>query len=661
MDLKLYSNGHIYTTTTDPGDSNTERSVEKCIELPIIFERVATGPPGIIDAVIRRVELGEQSMDVSRHPDFYEFSRQNDSYKGDSIRMPLAFREDEHGNNILVLDFGIRTSNSEWERLPEHMPIRIEINFVFSNYVPLELIISGNLNRSTNKIEYSEIQRRRKARLIISNLLALGFITASLFLWNMYLNVDVYDQSNVFSQKAISAFMGALLAFLGLSFARIKAWIAALTDTIAVIKYPELHLNLSQYSGFASPTWSVIISVVLLVVGFLVHENWSVMLPSDPDWHVYDSKNQVVVENKRVYSRDLEEYVDDHRRFWAICSQENGMSQSAPIRLGFIEPYGGLDTLMVNVKYYKGYHFESFQNITENAIRWLKMSSISSPLAPDVEEALCNSEARRRVVGSGRTIDIKYPESDSRLISLEIRDNAIADSTRLYNLVERLKRSSFKSVGEHDIYVDRNVTHRSWVDTLRTSTNGVVTIELLKAFTLQFLTETQKGPKQAIERGIMMKALWDGLIESSDRDPEESDIAEICESVKVVLSRNQGWMFERVMMEFLLELQKISGVDSIIHRTITGGLPSFEAEDSKKRDYLVTAAMVGVLDIEDSHQFRYFQTEWANLDRRLGSEMDLLEYLVSRERAYRLGETIATDLKERLHSFKRRLDRQILA
>ena len=568
---------------------------------------------------------------------------------------------------MLVFAFLIGLDEGQWNTLPEVTSVQITLSLIFSTFVSLDLVVNADLARSTGVLAFDKLHRKEKAHMVIANLAILSLVTGLVFYWNLKLNADVYQQSTAFSQKAISAFMGALFTFLGLSLARVKAWVATFTEIVAVVRYPELHLNLTLYRGFSSPIWSILLLIGTLSIASLIYNNWSVRLPHDNDWKVYDSQEKKLVEYSRVYLDDLNEKYDNQWRFWVVCKESGQHTDEVPMPLAYVKSYSRIDSLLVKVRYYKGRDIKTPERILDmTAIEWIKQTGMSSGIefTQDVEEVLCSPQTTKpKVTTSDRKVDVTRIDDEGSFL-LDIRDQSEFNEHNIKEWEDAFKKTYFK-MGRRKIaslYPRRDSLVKQGMKQLQKqieSVDGLVSLETLKHVSLRYIDEMDEGSRPAFERSLQLKSLWLGLYMYLQKNPNVALVEMITDSLTAKLAKGWHWRIERAMMEFLLELQSLTDEDEVIHKAILNtwsDLPD-STQIPKLYDYLVVAAMSNILEINDSEQFVFFQAKWQPMKDRLGRD-NLLEYLEYRERWERSGQKTVTQLSERLKAFRRRQNLQ---
>ena len=176
MDLNLYPTSRIYPSKTNIS--------ERWIELPVLFKRIATGPSGLMDVIVRSVKIGDEHPPVVRQPSIFSFNRNEDpdtgtvSLRGAQIgERPLHFRADQEGDNMLVFAFLIGLDEGQWNTLPEVTSVQITLSLIFSTFVSLDLVVNADLARSTGVLAFDKLHRKEKAHMVIANLAILSLVT----------------------------------------------------------------------------------------------------------------------------------------------------------------------------------------------------------------------------------------------------------------------------------------------------------------------------------------------------------------------------------------------------------------------------------------------------------------------------------------------------
>lgn len=644
--------------TTVPGTMRLARGDDGAaryfVELPLLFTRVATGPSGIADVMIPEVKVNGASFEVVGSPRVHGLHVSNgdddrsDSIAGEQIRQrPISFRPNDDGNNALVLVFEVVPTGDENGMVSQapsaaQNDVELSVYVVFSNLATLRFRLNAQFASRTGRLLLDQPIREASPLLTNSNLVVLCGVVLLLITWNTWWNVDVYEQKATLSQKTVAALTGALLTFVGLSLGRIKAWLATLTDTVSVLKYPELHLNPALARSLSKRWFSVGLGGMTLLAGGLVVSNWSFETPQVADLVLYDTESEVVV--PKDYQRIDGAALSDPRRFGWICLPEENARPASPVMLAYIGEGRRIEEIQFGVEYRTIHALDNPpETLTKSGLKWLKSQNGASELHDVMGQVLCGEElSEPTLIGdvfveseeTGDPLNRRYVISEQR----------IWEAVDVFEWLLEARREHLKALDFRHLFRDREdllakvsaVLEGRFADGDHPSHKSIVPVADVLTVTRAQLADigSPRLEDKAIERSIALRALWRVTGDRRDRPPESSELRGIANAIERLLSVYRSWQMERALYELLLELQAQNpgSMESLAHKAAIK--PWNDLSDSSHRyprllDYLTVAAITRAIG---DPQRQFLEQEWDRLVLWAGPHRRLSELLVKRER-----------------------------
>ncbi|WP_299228210.1 hypothetical protein [uncultured Psychroserpens sp.] len=540
-------------------------------EIPILFTNIDSGPRGLNNVVIEEVQIGKHESYPSTNTTFHPYINNSTSNGiiGEEIISPIEFRDTENNNsNLLVIAFSI---DKVKEEVKDYLTseavkqIRFTCQFNFINSRKLDLKIESkvvNLDNGTLVVE--AIKRNSSALLTKTNLVLLLSLIAVLSIWNYKINRNVYLQDEYFTQEKITGFIAILSTFLGLSFSKIRGLFAVLSNITAFFKFPEIHLSLVQFDNFSSKVWFAVISLCsVLSVLFFMKFN-PIEIPKNYNYGIYDTNEKAYVDlakYNRFYPITLTN--EDGSNRFEIHTQQTDLTKTEAVSIGsIVDNDNNIDYHKFNVFYSRNNFNETIENKTAGQL--IENPFISNREIPFKEIFKAQKFQRRigdlfvtyNITGTKKTINI----SDSRNVS-EDEINAV--------IAKFKEKEKIKGKHEDLINKDRVALINKLKDHFNSSfdKNGTISKPLILSLTKKLISETDKGTnitKKTIERYIYLTALWqaseDRIQSSENKGLMLSDLEEICNSIRPTLKINRSWKRDRIIMSFILEVQKQMGL-----------------------------------------------------------------------------------------------------
>lgn len=329
------------TIWRDPGVADQWK-----VTVPLVFSDLDSGPPGML-----QVAFGSPRKDIvitgPTRVFPYEVGEHGDlRCSGSGIgKRPVVFQDDGTGKNTLVFETSIRFHASDSDSR-----LRLSLLVTFTNLaflsIPLRLDVqhaSGVLNVV---VEDRPVRGRWPAlvnlALVSGTLVALGLLAR-------HLDSDVYATRSALRNAAVlSAIAGSALTFLGLSLGRVRAWIAAFSSFLSVLRWPELHLNPSLLRVLQKRSTIVLSLAVAGTACWFGWQSRSVEVPEIEGATLIDQeRGGRPVTQLRILRTDLNR--PQLRRFVYVCSDMVASSQTSRRIVAFLQRDGALERTSVAV------------------------------------------------------------------------------------------------------------------------------------------------------------------------------------------------------------------------------------------------------------------------------------------------------------------------
>jgi hypothetical protein len=285
------------------------------LQIPFTFRQVETVDVGIVDVRVKRisatpgnVEFATMSRTIVRP---YAAARRNKILED----RPIKFQQEAGGgSNSLVFEFEIDAASLSSECSTD-MKFIADIDIVFTSLSKIPFLCSFTINQKSGELNVQDISRKTKPGPALRNLLLLVLVALPLGFWNVFFNKDIYGQSVTLGHAAVSTGIGAALAFLGLSFFKVKGWFKTLRSVDSIRKFPEFHIDATVFQ-YMSTRWAGWVLQLLLLLSILfIGWYWSMPLPQVAEGEVIDSDGNIV-RHHRAYFRDIL-----GNEFNVVCSQ----------------------------------------------------------------------------------------------------------------------------------------------------------------------------------------------------------------------------------------------------------------------------------------------------------------------------------------------------
>lgn len=569
MDIKVSNiNGKLLAVTDQEIDS-----LNLNFEIPILFTDIDSGPKGLNSVIIDKIQIDNFKIDPSTNTTFHPYENSKNSIRGEELRAPMSFKDTEGDNtNLLILFFSVTKITSE---LKEHLSsdglkkIELLCSFNFINSRKLELKVEGDFTSLEQKrITLKSIKRTKSATLIKINLFLLIILIGSLSVWNFCLNRNVYLQEEYYTQEAITGFVAILGTFFGLSVLKIRKVFSALSNIETFFKFPEIHLSLVQFDNFSSKTWLRVLVICTLIAFWWVFKEYNInCVGKNFEYAIYDRvKEQYVNTEKyyRFYKKTLLDRKGENR--FEIHKEKVDSAKIKAVSIGTLNPKktDGFDEYKFNVTYNRNKLKTSKDTIAtyflknKDDLYWgreIPFDDIFKKKEKDNQRKIGNLIVNYLFNGNKRAIEI----IDIRNISEDEITKVINDFDKEIDIQKYDSENKIFKVRLNLIKELENRFENSF------SESSVLSKKLILEITHTFIGKTNNGNKiKNVRHYIYLIALWNSFgqrikVTSKEKKIDDSDLKKICDSIKKTLGDDTGWKRDRIIMSFILEVQKQIG------------------------------------------------------------------------------------------------------
>lgn len=670
MDIQAFPRGYVGIGSDSVGRNDVD------VEIPLVFTSVQSGPSGILDVFIHECTVGGMKLEVSRDPTIHVLEQKAGGIGSTGVSLlgpkktarPVEIEPDRSGSTTLGFRFGVHVPCSEGGveqgllslAHEGRAPVLVHIEVFFSSGARVDLLVRGILAPSTGTLSNLEVNRKSSAVPTLLNLGGLVTVTLGVLVWATLLNSDVYQQKQTLSHHVVTALLGSLLTFLGLSLSRVRGWLGTLTNLQALFRFPELHVNLGLYRALSARYWGLALGVVFVVCVVVIVMNWSVGFKLPEHMVLLDTRNNVVVTNSRVYRHELQ----GRERFTVIGAVADVKDPSALIPLGYLDAWGRVVWYRLKTKYVRSFETEQ-EPITDSCEVLFNTNSDVFDLPIRFRDLLTRPYRgeTERMVRDDRILYVGLTRgSNVKPHQLEISDIWWAKRDDVNERIEDFRRRRLKSIDNfQEIFAARADLRAEFAQEMKKflGYDGGIRTDDLIFVTEKLLDAAQKHSKAFLERAILLSGLWSVAGENRDRSTSDKEASGLGLVATAVSEKAVGWKGERAYCEFLVTVQFLEPepLGKSLHEAFLSGVAQRPAEDrmAPVLDYVVAGAFCGFADEPAAPQHKWLRNEYSRIKNRIGPNIDLVEHLVERERDSRNSDALYQNGLESIRAVLKRM------